>query len=192
MRPPNPPKPPDAATLQEAALLYLGRYAATEAGLRRVLLRRVERWAHAQPDADAAAPTVTAARATIDGLIVKLVGLGAVSDAGFAETRARSLVRSGRSRRAVQAALVAKGVATDLARDATGDDEASELAAALVMARKRRIGPYRSAPPADPQLARRRELGMLARAGFSRDTADRALEMDRDEAEQRIHDLRAS
>jgi regulatory protein len=191
MRPASEPKPPDADTLQEAALLYLGRYAATEAGLRQVLMRRVERWAHAQPDADAAAPTVTAARAAIDGLIVKLVGLGAVSDAGFAETRARSLVRSGRSRRAVQAALVAKGVATDLARDATGDDEASELAAALVMARKRRIGPYRSAPPADPQLARRRELGMFARAGFSRDTADRALEMDRDEAEQRIHALRA-
>jgi regulatory protein len=191
MKPPPAPKPPDAGNLEEAALVYLGRYAATEAGLRRVLLHRVDRWAHAQPDADIAAPTVTEARSAIEALIAKLVGLGALSDAGFAQTRARSLVRSGRSRRAVQAALVAKGVATELARDATGDDEASELAAALVLTRKRRIGPYRSALPADPPVARRRELGMLARAGFSRDTADRALEMDRDEAEQRIHALRA-
>jgi len=192
MRPPTAPKPPDPATLQEAALVYLGRYAATEAGLRRVLLRRVERWAQAQPDADAATPAVAEARAAIEALIVKLVGLGAVSDAGFAQTRARSLVRSGRSRRAVQAALVAKGVAPELARDATGEDDAAELAAALVLARKRRIGPYRAAPPPDPRAARHREMGMLARAGFSRDTAEHALGMERDEAEQRIHALRSA
>jgi len=191
MRPRPTPKPPDAATLQEAALVYLGRYAATEAGLRRVLLRRVDRWAQAQPDADAAAPTVAEARTAIDALIARLAGMGAVSDAGFAQSRARSLVRSGRSRRAVQAALVAKGVAPDLARDATGEDDAAELAAALVLARKRRIGPYRAAPASDPQAARHRELGVLARAGFARDTAEHALAMDREEAEQRIHALRS-
>jgi regulatory protein len=183
---------PDAASLQEAALNYLARYAATEAGLRRVLKRRIDRWAQAQPDPDVTAASVSAARHAMDGVIQKLAQLGAVSDAGFAEARARSLVRSGRSRRAVQATLVAKGVDLNLARDAAGEDPATELAAALVLARKRRIGPFRAAEPTDGQLGRNKELGILARAGFARDAAEQALDMDHAEAEQRIHDLRAS
>ena len=34
---------PDGAALRDAALAYLARYAATEAGLRRVLERRIDR-----------------------------------------------------------------------------------------------------------------------------------------------------
>src|SRR5690349_2097141 len=181
---------PDAASLHEAALTYLARYAATEAGLRRVLKRRVDRWARAQPDPDAAAPAISAAQQAIDAVIEKPARLGAVSDAGFAEIRARSLTRSGRSRRAVQAALVAKGVGPELAREAAGKDPATELAAALVLARKRRIGPFRAAEPDDPRLVRNKELGILARAGFARDTAEQALDMDGAEAEARIRALR--
>ncbi len=47
---------PDAGSLYQAALDYLARYAATEAGLRRVLERRIDRWARAQPDPEAAEP----------------------------------------------------------------------------------------------------------------------------------------
>ena len=190
MRSARTPPPIDSAALHDAALAHLARYAATESGLRRVLLRRVERWSAAQPDAEAAAPAVQAARQAIDAVIARLVELGALSDAGFAETRARSLVRSGRSRRAVQASLVAKGVAVDLARDAAGDDAAAELAAALVLVRKRRLGSYAVVGEADPRAARQKALGVLARAGFGRDTAERALDMEREEAEERIRALR--
>ena len=44
-RPAGPP--PNAARLREAALAHLARFAATEAGLRRVLERRIARWARA-------------------------------------------------------------------------------------------------------------------------------------------------
>ena len=37
---------------------------------------------------------------------------------------------------------------------------------------------------------RLKEMGLLARAGFSREIAERALEVPRDEAEQRIFALR--
>lgn len=189
----TPRMPPsiDAAALRDAAMTYLGRYAATEAGLRRVLLRRIDRWLQAQPDRDTALPAVETARQAIDALIRRLAELGAINDSGFAETRARSLMRAGQSRRAVQAKLVAKGVAPDLARDAAGENPAVELAAALVLARKRRIGPYRVADPDDARVVHQRELGLLARAGFSRDTAEQALTMDRAEADDRIHALRS-
>src|ERR1700712_4270213 len=102
--------PPDGGSLHQAALNYLARYPATEAGLRRVLERRIDRWARAQPDQDAAPATVLAARASIAGVVRRLADAGALSDTAFAESRALSLVRGGQSARSIQMRLVAKGV----------------------------------------------------------------------------------
>lgn len=183
------PATPDAGSLHQAALHYLARYAATEAGLRRVLARRIDRWARAQIDRDAAEPILEAARAAVEALVKRLAESGAVSDAAFAESRARTLVRAGQSSRAIQMRLVAKGVGSDLARSASDADAETELAAALVLARKRRIGPYRVAEQPDA-VARLKEMALLARAGFSRDTAEQALTTAREDAERRIFDLR--
>jgi regulatory protein len=185
------PAPPDTSSLREAALTYLARYAATEAALRRVLAKRIDQWARSQTDPDQAAPIATAAREAIEGVIATLVRAGAVSDASFAEARARTLLRAGRSRRAIQAGLVAKGVSPELAHSAAGDDVGTELAAALILTRRRRIGPFRAIEPEDLMAVRRKELGMLARAGFARDTAEQALNMDAAEAERRIRALRS-
>jgi regulatory protein len=181
--------PPDASSLYQAALHHLARYAATEAGLRTVLMRRVDRWARLQTDPESAAQGVAAAQAAIENTIARLVGAGAINDAAFAESRAKSLARGGQSNRAVLARLIAKGVAVDVARAASSNDAATELAAALVLIRRRRIGPYRTVEAVDA-AGRMKEMGLLARAGFSRDIARQALEMPRDEAESRIFDLR--
>jgi regulatory protein len=181
--------PPDAGSLYQAALDYLTRYASTEAGLRRVLERRIERWLRAQPDPEAAEPIHQAARAAIHEVVRRLAEAGALSDTAFAENRARNLVRSGQSNRSIQMRLAAKGVATDVARSASAADAETELAAALVLARKRRIGPYRLAEEADAAI-RVKEMGVLARAGFSRDIAKQALDTSREEADNRIFELR--
>jgi regulatory protein len=183
------PPVPEAANLYQAALNHLARYAATEAGLRKVLMRRIDRWARLQTDAEAAEPSARTARLAVDGVVKRLVEAGAVSDTVFAESRARGLVRAGQSRRSVQLRLVSKGVAPELARSAAETDPETELSVALVLARKRRIGPYRAAEEADAAI-RLKELALLARAGFPRDIAERALDTDRDEAESRIFELR--
>lgn len=183
----TPSSPPSAADLHQAALHYLARYASTEAGLRRILSKRIDRWARSQPDPSA--DLLDAARAAIEPVVSRLVQAGALNDTAFAEMRARSLSQGGHSRRSVQARLVAKGIAANLARDAVPDDPEAELGAALVMARRRRIGPYRAAAEADAAL-KLKELARLARAGFSRETAQRALGMTAEEAERRIHELR--
>lgn len=180
---------PTAATLRERALSHLARYAATEAGLARVLARGVDRWAR-RALADAADPDhVTAqaasARAAVRGVVAQLAAAGAVSDAAFAESRARSLLRGGRSRRAVAAHLAAKGVGAETTKAALEGGEIDELSAALVLARRRRIGPFR-----DGDEDRKRELAMLARAGFSQDVANQALRMEREEAEAMVLRLR--
>jgi regulatory protein len=176
---------PDAAALHDAALDYLAHYAATEAMLRRVLERRIDRWARralVAGDAETIAAQAAAARTLVDDVIARLVAAGAVNDTAYAQNRARSLIRSGRSRRAVAAHLAAKGVDVATAHSVLPDDEQSELGAALVLARKRRIGPFRLGQAPD-DAGRRRELGVLARAGFSQSVARQALAMDAGQAE---------
>jgi regulatory protein len=183
-RPPRAPfvqPPPDAASLREAALNYLQRYATTEAGLRIVLQRRIDRWARKSTERDDLGERVTIAKAAIPEIVARMVELGLLNDAAYAENRAKGLALSGRSRRAILARLMAKGIDADQARGALPEVEGGELVSALILARKRRIGPFRKTEP-DPN----REMGMMARAGFPRDVALRALAMDTDEAEAAI------
>ncbi len=143
---------PTAARLHDAALLHLSRYAATEAGLLRVLARRVDRWVRAVLDegADPDATRAAAARARADAadVVARLAKSGVVNDAAFAESRARSLGRTGHSRRAIGAHLAARGVPAELARAAIPDGADAELAAAVAHAKRRRLGPF--ATPGGP------------------------------------------
>ena len=177
---------PTEASLHEAALSHLARYAASRAGLIRVLDRRCERWARTagSEDARAALPLL---REAVRAVVARLAASGAVDDAAFAASRVRSLGRAGRSRRAIAAHLAARGVVGDDVRAALPDDPETELAAALSVARRRRLGPFR-AP--DAEADPKRELGVLARAGFSQEIAGRALHTDPETAEALVARLR--
>ena len=179
---------PTAARLREAALAHLARFAATEAGLRRVLERRVDRWARAaeaegQPSESVAAAAAKA-RAAAAEVAAAMVQAGAVDDAAFAESRARRLARAGRSRRAIAAHLAAKGVAAEAAAAAIPDSEDAELDAALAFCRRRRVGPFARGP--EDAEAHRKALAALARGGFAHGIARRALAMDGETAEDRL------
>ena len=176
-RPAGPP--PGADRLREAALAHLARFGTTEAGLRRVLQRRVDRWAR-RAEAEGQPPEAIrqqAARAKEEATTVAkaLVQAGAVDDEAFAAARARRLNQAGRSRRAIAAHLAAKGVDASTAEGML--EETDELAAALGHLRRRRTGPFAAEQPMPPE-ARLKALGALARAGFTRDLAERALDME--------------
>ncbi|MGG5889885.1 RecX family transcriptional regulator [Falsiroseomonas sp. HC035] len=189
-RPPGPP--PSAARLQEAAVAHLARYATTEAGLRRVLGRRVDRWARAAEAFGMTdlAPLVAAAKQAAAEVARAMAAAGTVDDAAFAESRARRLLRGGRSRRAALAHLAQKGVGAEVAAAALPEGEEAELDAALALCRRRRVGPF-AAGESPPEL-RLKALAALARAGFGRGIAERALEMDPEEAETRLLAFRRS
>lgn len=181
-------KPPTASRLREAALAHLARFAATEAALRRVLERRVDRWvraAEAEGQArEATAAAAALARTAAAEVAAAMVAAGAVDDAAFAESRARRLARTGRSRRAIAAHLSAKGIDAETAAAALPEGEEAELDAALAYCRRRRVGPFaREAEDAD---RRRKALAALARGGFAQPVARRALAMDPAEAEDRL------
>jgi len=178
--------PPDSAALHEAALNHLARYAATRTGLERVLFRRIARWARqAEGEREATAAAVAAAKAAAKQVVERLVAAGAVNDAAFAVARARRLARAGSSRQRIAAHLARHGIAGAAAAAALPADPAAELLAALAFARRRRIGPFRTAPLADSDAARR-ELATLARAGFPHGVARAVLAMPHAEAEERL------
>jgi regulatory protein len=151
--------------LERWALDYLGRYASSAENLRRVLARRVRRWA------PQAAP---AAAALIEALVARYLVSGLLDDAAYAAARVQSLHRRGESMRAMRARLATKGVSGAVVDDAVSGLRAAspepDLAAACAFARRRRLGPFRRTA-ADHA----RELAAFARAGFSRRVAEAVL-----------------
>ncbi|HKY94689.1 MAG TPA: hypothetical protein VJL84_05255, partial [Kiloniellales bacterium] len=79
--------------LEQAALAYLQRYANSAEGLARVLRRRLAK--ASREGRAAAAPEDVAA------VVAKLLRLGLLNDALFAEGRAGRLARQGRSQRSI-------------------------------------------------------------------------------------------
>ncbi|MBB5692693.1 regulatory protein RecX [Muricoccus pecuniae] len=196
-RPPGAGPAPTEARLHEAALNHLARFAATETGLTRVLQRRVARWAQrAEREGmapEAIAPIVAQGRAAAASVARRMVSAGAVDDAAFAASRARRLSRAGRSRRAIAAHLAAKGVGGETAAGTLEEAATDEVTAALAHLRRRRQGPFDPDPPEEAEAlrtARMKAMGALARAGFPREVAERALDLDRAEAEARIIESR--
>lgn len=171
MPPRKPPKPPTRERLEKSALHYLERYAASAEGLRRVLLRKVERAAR-EGLADRAQGA-----ADVDAVVAKLVANRLLDDARFAEGRAASLARRGLPRGRIAQRLKIAGVEGDDIERALGTlDEAGEndFKAAVIFARRKRLGPF--ADPARRVAARMKHLATMARAGFSGELARRIVD----------------
>ena len=166
------PPPATAERLEASALYYLQRFASSAENLRRVLERRVERSAR-QHGTDRAA-----GRALVDALVQRLQAAGLLDDRGYAEAKAASLHRRGASLGIIRRKLTAKGVAAEHAASATAALAETiaepDLAAAIALARRRRLGPWRVA--GDRGAWRLKDLAVLGRAGFDYATARRVID----------------
>lgn len=154
----NARRPLNPSLLEAMALRYVERYATSREKLARYLKRKLmERgWAGSgQP--------------MVDALVEKMAALRYVDDRQFAESRTRSLARRGYGTRRIGQALAADGISSDLRDEVTGDLD--PLAAAVSLARRRRLGPFGDADPTPD--GRRKAIGILMRAGHSLDVARR-------------------
>ena len=146
-------RPLDAAALDALALLYVGRYATTQAKLATYLRRKIaERGTGGDVQLDVLA------------VVARCAAAGYVDDALFAETRAGALVRRGYGARRVRQSLAQAGVAQDVAEAVLPDEDAAH-AACESFARRKRIGMFgtRTSDPA----RERRELAAMLRAGHT-------------------------
>lgn len=154
------PRPPlDGEALERLALDYAGRYATSRAKLAAYLSRKLKErgWA------DEKAPPV-------DLLVERLAALRYVDDAAFATARAASLSRRGYGRRRIDQALRFAGIGEEERQAAeTGD----AFAAALRLARRKRIGPYAAETP--DRKGADRAYAALIRAGHDPGVARRVM-----------------
>ena len=173
----RPPPRLSPSYLENAALHYLERFASSSANLRRVLMRKVDRsLAHWGDDAGNGRSD---AAQWVEAVLTKLAGLGYLDDSAYAAQKAAGLHRRGRPARGIRAALAAKGVEAEIAEAAIAALDAADLDAAINLARRRRLGPWR---PAETRAeTRQRDLAALARAGFDYDTARRVIDADWEE-----------
>lgn len=148
----KPQRPLDAARLNEMALAYVARFATSAGKLSDYLRRKLrERGWVGEGEAD------------LHAIVSRFVELGYVDDAGFARGKAQSLLRRGYGARRIEQALGAAGIAEPLREEARGSD-AERRRAALVMARKRRFGPFGGGSGLDPAL-REKQVAAMLRAG---------------------------
>ncbi|MGR9319310.1 recombination regulator RecX [Rhizobium leguminosarum] len=105
-----------------------------------------------------------------------------LDDSAYAEISTRSAVRGGKSKRAIAHKLAAKGVSSDKVEVAL--EEADDLYAAAIFARKRAFGPFRRVELDEKRKAK--ELSAFARNGFSFDIGRKVFDMSFEDAEEVI------
>lgn len=183
--------------LQEYTMMYLSRYNNTEKGLLRVLKAKLQRWAIKAEKEGVESSEVRnklkQGHQEIPDIIAKVKRLGIVNDHIFTEHKVSSLIRSGRSQKVIQNKLLQKGVAFDVVQSVLDQyqDKDIELLAALVYAKKRRIGPFRRVDRELSPEIKQKEQSSFARGGFSFAMTDNVLSMDFVEAEEMIQRLRS-
>lgn len=104
----------------------------------------------------------------------------ALDDQAYAEIRASSAARGGKSKRAVARKLAEKGIEATIITEVLSDQD--DLRPAVVYARKKAFGPFRR-KEAD-EAARNREMASFARQGYGFDLIRRVMAMSRDEADE--------
>ncbi|WP_395390843.1 RecX family transcriptional regulator [Novosphingobium sp. BL-8A] len=162
------PQPLSQTRLEELALAYVARFATTQGKLRDYLQRKLrERGWEEEIGPD------------LDALVARYCELGYVNDEAWARMKTGSLLRRGYGARRVGEALGHAGLDEDL-RHAARPDEAAERQAALVLARRRRFGPF-AVQPAD-RPTREKHIAAMLRAGHRLDMARTIVEADSPEA----------
>lgn len=147
---------------------YLDRHASSVARFRLFLLRRARR------ELDPGEP-LDQVRAWIDDIAEELCRLGLLDDTRYARREAVRGVSLGRTPRRIRVGLRAKGVAQSIATAVAPNDSDAEWTAAVAIARRRRIGPYRETTR--DRGTDTRDLGVLARAGIPFGIAQRLIKL---------------
>ncbi|MBI4817929.1 MAG: regulatory protein RecX [Deltaproteobacteria bacterium] len=150
-------------SMENAAAFYLERFPASSNHLRRVLQRKAQRTV-GYADAD---PRLI--HELIAATVSRMIDRGLLDDGAYARALVQSLHGRGWALRKITARLRSKGLGESEVHEALlglpMETQKLDEAAAWVMARRKRLGPFRD--PETRKDRRARDLGVLARAGFS-------------------------
>ena len=156
--------------LKNIGLYYLKRFESSVENLRLVLQRRVNLYARENPDFDR-----RQAYQWIEEILADFERLHYLDDARYTEIKIRGYLNAGKPARYIRQKLQAKGVAEQQIDGVLSEQEYNPLQMALNMAKRKKIGPYRSDDTARKEM-RQKDMGTLVRAGFDYDTVLEGLD----------------
>lgn len=153
----RPPSPLGPAKLEELALAYVARFAASAAKVEQYLARKLrERGWEGDGPADPKA------------IVERFVELGYIDDEAWARARGGSLLCRGYGARRIDQALGAAGI-DEAIRDEVRAGECAQRRAAMAYASRRRIGPWGEQPKERADY--RKQIAAMVRAGHGFDAA---------------------
>ena len=122
----------------------------------------------------------------IENIVLNLEKNNLLNDRFYSETRARMLFRRGYSLNKIGNSLRNKGIQQEnikLSLEKIKNEMSDpDFSSAMKICKKRRIGPMR--PESNRELFYKKDMGILARWGFSYDTSKKILEMSQKEFNQ--------
>lgn len=155
--------------LKNIALYYLKRFESSVANLRSVLQRRVNDYAYQNKEFDRGE-----AYQWIEDILADFQRYGYLNDSRYAEIKIKDYMSAGKSVRYIKGKMREKGIDEEILSALLEDQEYDEFEAALKLAKKKHIGPFRKDEEARFEN-RQRDMGTLVRAGFSYDVVRRVV-----------------
>ena len=119
----------------------------------------------------------------IDKIILNLESNKFLNDEMYSDSKARMFLRRGYSLNKINQSLRNKGIEDKFVRQSIEkikeDQIEPDFVSALKLCKRRRIGPIR--PESNRELFYKKDMGILARGGFSFDLSKRILELETEE-----------
>ena len=155
--------------LKNIGLYYLKRFESSVDNLRNVLQRRVNLYVRENPEFNK-----IAAFEWIEDILEDFQKLGYLDDKRYTDIKTRNYLAAGKPARYIAQKLRAKGVDEQKIIEALENQEYEPLQMALNLAKRKKIGPYRS--PETRSEFRQKDMGTLIRAGFDYDVVCQILD----------------
>ena len=118
--------------------------------------------------------------AIIDEIILNLEKNKILNDEMYSDSKARMFLKRGYSLNKINQSLRSKGIEDKYVKQSIDKIKENEIepdfVSALKLCKRRRIGPLR--PESNRELFYKKDMGLLARGGFSFDLSKRVLDLD--------------
>jgi len=159
--------------IKELALKYLDKYQPSKKSLQIYLFRKV---IDGQSNRVEKSEILKKIETVLDDLEEK----GILNDVLYSELKSKNFLKRGYSLNKIKQHLSQKGIGSELLKKTIqkieNDNVNPDFYSAIRICKKRRIGPYR--PVSNKELFYKKDMGFLARSGFSYDLSKEILDLD--------------
>lgn len=160
--------------IKELALKYLDKYQPSKKSLQVYLFRKAI-------DGQSNSIEKSEILKKIEIVIIDLEEKGLLNDSLYSELKSKNFLKRGYSLNKIKQSLSQKGISQNLLRETIEkiqeDNTNPDFYSAIRICKKRRIGPYR--PEANKEIFYKKDMGVLARSGFSYDLSKEVLALDK-------------